>query len=96
MSRRQLFRRIYRESVGADLPIDVELLMNAMDPEAMVRNRRGLGGPQPDEVARMLEAHASSVGASEAWLDNARAQLDDAGEPLESAFRALLPDGGAL
>ena len=88
--------RIYRESVGADLPIDVELLMNAMDPEAMVRNRRGLGGPQPDEVARMLEAHASSVGASEAWLDNARAQLNDADESLESAFRALLPDGGAL
>jgi len=88
--------RIYRESVGGDLPIDVELVMNAMDPEAMVRSRRGLGGPQPDEVARMLEAHANSVGGSEAWLDNARALLNDADESLETEFRALLPEAGAL
>lgn len=86
--------RIYREIAGADLPIDVELLADAMDPEAMVRNRRGLGGPQPDEVARMLNGHGRSLSASEAWLEGAREQLNDAGDSLESAFRALLPSGG--
>ena len=88
--------RIYRESVGADLPIDVEFVKDAMDPEAMVRNRRGLGGPQPDEVARMLEVHGRSLGASDAWLEDALAQLNEAEESLESAFRALLSEGGDL
>ena len=86
-------RRIYRESAGADLPIDVELLTNAMDPEAMVRNRRGLGGPQPDEAARMLDEHRRSLAGSEAWLDGARMQLSDADQSLELAFRALLSNG---
>lgn len=87
-------RRIYTEAAGTDLPVPVERIMDAMDPTAMVRDRRGLGGPQPDEVARMLDTHTDSLEASMAWLDDVRAQINDADESLESAFDALLPDGG--
>lgn len=85
-------RRIHGEALGADLPVDAALLMEAMDAEAMVRNRRGLGGPQPDEAARMLDAHGRSLRAGGAWLDAARMELHAADASLEAAFGALLSE----
>jgi argininosuccinate lyase len=55
----------------------------------MIRSSRGLGGPQPAEVARMLEAQDASIKADQAWLDGRRKALSDAAAALDIAFNAL-------
>ena len=80
---------IYKESIGDDLPVDVGLLRQAMDPAAMVRNRSGLGGPQPNEVLRMLARHNASLEAGFEWLNDSRDRLESASEALQESFASL-------
>ena len=82
-------QRIYRESIGAELPVSVAAVRAAMDPQAMVRARQGLGGPQPDEVLRMLEDHDESLQTEVVWLAAAREQLLAATAELERRFSLL-------
>jgi argininosuccinate lyase len=82
-------RAIYREEVGGELPVDVALVRAAMDPAAMVAARKGLGGPQPQEVRRMLAAQAEALGAGRAWLEAQRARLGRADEERERLFARL-------
>ena len=88
LSNREL-RRVYRDAIGEPLPIDVQLIRDAMDPSAMVRNRKGLGGPQPEEVARMLAQHRDALEQQRRWLAQRRTQLTNAHATLNSAFTAL-------
>lgn len=81
--------RIYRDAVGEKLPIDVGQIRQAMDPQAMVRNRHGLGGPQPTEVLRMLARQRNSLAADADWLDLSRTHLQDSAGALERAFAKL-------
>jgi argininosuccinate lyase len=81
--------RIYREATGTGLPVSVDVIRAAMDPRAMVRARRGLGGPQPEEVLRMLEEHDASLETEVVWLAAAREQLVAATEELERRFSLL-------
>ncbi len=83
-------RHLYQEAYGEELPVDVALIQAALDPEEMVMSRRGLGGPQPEEVTRMLGAHRQQVGASLRWLDARRATLGDAHSELDAAFTRLV------
>jgi argininosuccinate lyase len=55
----------------------------------MVRNRRGLGGPQPAEVRRMLARQRESLAADAGWLDLSRTHLQDSAKALERAFAEL-------
>ena len=80
---------IYEESIGAELPVDVELIREAMNPAAMVRERKGLGGPQQAEVLRMLARHNASLASARAWLDASRSHLQDSATALEQAFAEL-------
>ncbi len=64
----------------------VESILDALDPRAMVRNRRGLGGPQPEEVARMLERSRSDLVRARAWVEQRRRALAEAEQRLATAF----------
>ena len=80
---------IYEETYGEPLPVSVDRIREALDPEAMVAGRRGLGGPQPEETRRMLREGRSRLNASHGWLEGARGALADAETALERAFEAL-------
>ncbi len=80
---------IYEETYGEPLPVSVDRIREALDPEAMVAGRRGLGGPQPEETRRMVREGRSRLNASHGWLEGARGALADAETALESAFEAL-------
>ena len=80
---------IYEETYGEPLPVSVDLIQEALDPERMVAGRRGLGGPQPEETTRMVRGGRQRLDASQQWLDAARAALQGAETTLEAAFDAL-------
>ncbi len=81
---------VYEETYGEPLPVSVDRIREALDPERMVAGRRGLGGPQPAETQRMVREGGDRLDASRRWLDEARRALQDAETALEAAFAALV------
>jgi len=79
---------VYREAIGEPLPLPPGAIHDAMDPAKMVAARRGLGGPQPAEVRRMLEAQQASARADRNWLKARRDALQSAAAAREAAFEA--------
>jgi len=82
---------IYREAIGGRLPVPAEKLRRSMDPAAMLAARKGLGGPQAEEVRRMLSDHRESLEQDRAWLGRANEALLAASLELHQAFAALAP-----
>ena len=80
---------VYEETYGEPLPVEVDRIREALDPERMVAGRQGLGGPQPSETRRMLRDGRGRLDAGRRWLDGARDALREAGAALEAAFDAL-------
>ena len=86
-------RTVYRETTGTRLPVPVETLRRAMDPVAMLADRKGFGGPQAAEVQRMLGGHRESLAADREWLGQVNEQLLAAFLILHAEFADLAPSG---
>jgi argininosuccinate lyase len=87
-------QRIYAELAAASkldpkLPLSEQAFRRALTAENMVTASKGLGGPQPSEVARMLAARNEKLAADRAWLDATRAKLAAATQRLDQAFMSL-------
>ena len=85
--------RIYAESgeggAHASLPLGEARFREALSADNMVRSSRGLGGPQPGEVERMLSRQLGQLQADRNWLDGRRGQIAGGSEALEAAFSRL-------
>ena len=84
---------IYREVMGKRLPVSPQSLRQALDPAALIAARKGQGGPQADEVRRMLAAHRDSLEADRQWLRQTNEALLDAWLKRHAAFAELAPAG---
>ena len=85
--------RIYREVMGKRLPVSPDRLRRAMDPVSLLADRKGQGGPQPEEVRRMLREHRESLEADREWLGRINECLLHAWLELHAAFAELAPSG---
>jgi argininosuccinate lyase len=88
--------RIYAEAgkkyqvADAKLPLDEATFRTTLSPEAMVRTRVGIGGPQPDEVRRMLADARKALAADRQWTLERRQRQAAADALLNRSFADLL------
>lgn len=87
-------RRIYAEAVkgtehSATLPMSEAEFRATLDPVAIVKNRATRGGPQPAEVARMLQEARQKLAAQESWTRERRAHIDASLAKLDADFARL-------
>jgi argininosuccinate lyase len=80
---------IYLQLTGEPLPLDATQFSLCVDPLRMIHGRKGAGGPQPAEVARLLDIEQASAAAASAWNAGACARLDDARAALAERTRSL-------
>ena len=71
------------------LPVDELNFRATLSPTDMVRTRVGTGGPQPDEVNRMLAAARERLEQDSQWLLERRDAIAQADAKLDTAFDAL-------
>jgi argininosuccinate lyase len=71
------------------MPLDEKAFRQLLSPEAMVKSRVGIGGPQPAEVERMLAGAQATLKADKAWMQGTRKRLKDADAKLDEAFARL-------
>jgi argininosuccinate lyase len=82
-------QRIYREHTGQALPLTVAAFSEVISAEYMVFGRKGLGGPQRSEVARLLGEQRTQAAADAEWLQCQTQHQRDAEQRLQAAFAAL-------
>jgi argininosuccinate lyase len=81
---------VYVKSTGAKIPLTPSQVRVALDPEEFVRGRRGIGGPQPDEVKRMLDQHRQRIDESKGWVEGEKRRLAVSERMLAEAYSRLL------
>ncbi|HEU4372595.1 MAG TPA: argininosuccinate lyase [Telluria sp.] len=87
-------QRIYTVAMqnygGGKLPMSETEFRATLDPVAIVNNRATSGGPQPAEMARMLNAARQKLAQQDAWVKEKRAKIDSSLGRLDQDFDRLL------
>jgi argininosuccinate lyase len=86
--------RLYEEQTTQAFPLSEADFAEAISAEYMVFGRKGVGGPQPAEVNRMLGSEREAVAAGSRWLEGRGARLAGAEAILGDAFAALAKAAG--
>lgn len=91
-------QRIYRASVkdlnlAGDLPMSEAEFRSTLDPVAIVKNRATAGGPQPAEMAKMLDTAKLKLAQQEAWIREKRSRIDNSLAKLNQDFDKIAKGG---
>ncbi len=70
-------------------PLTENRFREALSPFGMVKSSKGLGGPQPEEVKRMLAQQKESLDKDRKWLTKEIGKLKEADRLLDKAFKGL-------
>lgn len=90
-------QRIYADAVAgtdapADLPLTHEQFRQALDPAAIVAARATSGGPQPQEMTRMIGTARARLDDHAGWIADRRGHVDAALDRLDADFDGLTRD----
>jgi argininosuccinate lyase len=81
--------RIYKDVAGDKLPLTEAQFKASMSAESMVFGALGRGGPQREEVNRMLLDQRRDLTAQMEWVMTQRTKLQNASTELQKEFKAL-------
>lgn len=87
---RSLLGEAARQVIGREVDLDDAAIKASLDPQEFIRNRRGNGGPAPEEVRRMI---ASRETGNEDWERKVRGVLESLGradQKLRTAVNELV------
>ncbi|HET9663040.1 MAG TPA: argininosuccinate lyase [Burkholderiales bacterium] len=80
---------LYEAHAKERFPLEEVEFREVISPERMVFGRRGIGGPQPEEVERMLADEGAAIAADTAWLEQCGHRLTRAEAALDQAFGGI-------
>ncbi len=94
-------QRVYAQAVARfglppSLPLTEPEFRQTLSAQGMVRASKGMGGPQPAEVARMRADQRGRLGADRDWVAAARDHQARSGVRRDGAFAALQGRGGGI
>jgi argininosuccinate lyase len=81
--------RLYEQETKQHFPLSESDFAEAISAEYMVFGRKGIGGPQPAEVDRMLDAERDKLASELAWLKTHHEALARADAMLDERFDGL-------
>ena len=89
-------KRIYKEviekeyqSASPELPMSLERFQAALNPVAIINNRKTEGGPQPAEIEKMLHDVHDKNEKQTKWLETQVNQINQSLQNLESEFNLI-------
>jgi argininosuccinate lyase len=79
----ELVNRAALEVIGKELAITTEELRLALDPVHFVRIRKLPGGPNADEIKRMIQERTASLRAETSWLSQEKQEREQTWKRLD-------------
>jgi argininosuccinate lyase len=80
---------LYEADAKHPFPFSEREFREIISAEKMVSGRRGIGGPQPAEVERMLKIERIAIDSDQAWLTQSSSHLARAAAELNRTFGAI-------
>jgi len=77
------------ETTGAEIQIDKEKFLKALDPLESVKIKNRIGGPSPKEVRRMRKERVKEISLAEGWCQRRLSSLKEAHSRLHEMARDL-------
>ena len=91
----EVVQQIYADAVKkfdferTRFPLTQAQYQTAVTAQNMLSSSKGLGGPQRDEVVRMLSVEQDHLKRDTAWLQQQRQKLAQASQRLDQTFHQL-------
>jgi argininosuccinate lyase len=83
-------QRIYKRDTGQALPLTETQFKDALNATHMISASMGIGGPQPQEVKRMLANESGQLKSDREWVKSQRTKLGTSATNLEKEFTRLI------
>ena len=80
---------VYRNVTGEPFPLSVEQIKRTFDSGEFIKSRKGIGGPQPESIKRMLSQNQQDLADLNQWVENKSNQLEKAAENLNTHFTRI-------